>query len=285
MIIHVVEQGDTLASIAQKYEVSEQRLREYNELPNPDNLVVGQTVVVLKPNVVHTVKEGENLYGIAEQYDIGVYELYQNNPELIMQAQLYPGEEIVISYEGEKIGTMSINGYAYPFIDRTVLRRTLPYLTYITLFTYGFTPEGDLIGIDDTEVIQIAKEYGVTPIMLLSTFTSEGVFSNELASQMLRNNEVQEKLIQNLIQTLQEKGYGGLDVDFEYILPEDRQAYVDFITKLTKRLNDLGYFVVTALAPKTSADQKGLLYEAHDYKALGAASNYVLLMTYEWGYS
>ena len=47
----------------------------------------------------------------------------------------------------------------------------------------------------------------------------------------------------------------------------------------------MGYTVMVALAPKTSAGQPGLLYEAHDYAALGAAADDVLLMTYEWGYA
>ena len=42
---------------------------------------------------------------------------------------------------------------------------------------------------------------------------------------------------------------------------------------------------MTALAPKTYDGQPGLLYEAHDYRGIGEASNAVLLMTYEWGYS
>lgn len=74
-------------------------------------------------------------------------------------------------------------GYAYPYIDREVLRRTLPYLTYITLFTYGFTPEGNLIDLDDEEVIRIAREYGVAPLMLISTLTEEGTFSNQLGQR------------------------------------------------------------------------------------------------------
>ena len=40
-----------------------------------------------------------------------------------------------------------------------------------------------------------------------------------------------------------------------------------------------------ALAPKTSADQRGLLYEGHNYRLLGEAADLVLLMTYEWGYT
>ena len=47
----------------------------------------------------------------------------------------------------------------------------------------------------------------------------------------------------------------------------------------------LGLPVLAALAPKTRPDQPGLLYEAHDYALLGAAADYVLLMTYEWGYT
>ena len=49
-------------------------------------------------------------------------------------------------------------------------------------------------------------------------------------------------------------------------------------------MNALGYQVSVALAPKTSANQPGLLYEGKDYRALGEAANHVLLMTYEWGY-
>ena len=50
-------------------------------------------------------------------------------------------------------------------------------------------------------------------------------------------------------------------------------------------MNKNGYQVSVALAPKSSNDQVGLLYEGKDYKALGEAANYVLLMTYEWGYT
>lgn len=43
--------------------------------------------------------------------------------------------------------------------------------------------------------------------------------------------------------------------------------------------------ISTALAPKTSADQPGQWYEAHDFKAHGEIVDFVVLMTYEWGYS
>ena len=216
---------------------------------------------------------------------MSVNQLLRNNPQLGGLSALTPGQVLVIDYEGEKRGNVSVNGYAYPYIDQALRRKTLPYLTYLTLLTHGFTPEGELIGMDDEEAIAIAKEYGVTPLMLISTLTEEGTFSNELADIVLNDPAIQERLINEILANLRTKGYGGLDVDFEYIGAENRDAYTAFIQNITQRLNAEGYPVVVALAPKTSSDQPGQLYEGHDYAALGAAANYVLLMTYEWGYT
>ena len=48
---------------------------------------------------------------------------------------------------------------------------------------------------------------------------------------------------------------------------------------------ELGIPLIIALAPKTYADQPGILYEGHNYRALGEQADAVLLMTYEWGYA
>lgn len=285
MIIHVVKAGETVYSIARDYDVSVTRLIQDNQLASSEPLVVGQTIVVLFPSEVHTVAPGETLLQIAQQYGVTINQLYRNNPVLRGLPTVYPGQTLVIAYEDAPEGDLSVNGYAYPYIDREVLRQTLPYLTYITIFTYGFTPEGELIGIDDQEVIDIAREYGVGPFMLISTLTSDGTFSNSLASTLLNNPQIQDTLIDNILANMKQKNYYGLDIDFEYIYPQERQLYVDFIAKVTERLNAQGYPVMTALAPKTSTQQKGTLYESHDYGSIGAVSNLVLIMTYEWGYT
>ena len=95
----------------------------------------------------------------------------------------------------------------------------------------------------------------------------------------------QQNLIDQMFLVMEEKGFAGIDLDFEYILPEDRVAYADFVANVRAQASPKGYFVSVALAPKTSANQKGLLYEGKDYKLLGAAADSVLLMTYEWGYT
>lgn len=285
MVIHVVVPGDSLYSIARQYGVPVSQLFYDNQLPDPAQLVVGQTLVVRFPLQVHTVQTGETLSSVAQRYGLTIRQLQRNNPVLAGGETIYPGQTLVISYRQQTEGTLSVNGYAYPFIDKALLRTTLPYLTYLTPFTYGITENGSLVDLDDAELIAMAYQGGVAPLMHLSTLTEEGGFSNELASLVLNDPNIQNRLIQNIVATIQSKGYRGLDVDFEFVFAEDALAYAAFIRNLANTLNPLGLPVIVALAPKTSANQPGLLYEGHNYAALGAAANEVLLMTYEWGYT
>jgi spore germination protein len=292
MVIYVVKAGDTLESIAENYGVPLSRIISQNELDESRPLVVGQNIVITFPNQVYTVKTGDTLEQIAELYGVSVMSLLQNNPQLRGKTDIFEGQTIIIDYVGDKTGSMSVNGYIYPFVDRDVLIRTLPYLTYITLFTYGFMPDGSLVdrgiteyGLDENEIISLSKQYGVSPIMHLSTLTDAGVFSSELGNSILNNEQAQNILINNVINKMNEKGYYGFDVDFEYLDSSNRDKYTTFVQKLGNALRENGYILITALIPKASADQPGSLYESHDYGGLASVSDYVLLMTYEWGYT
>lgn len=285
MEIHVVQKGDSLYSIALQYGVSLSQLMADNQLPDPNRLAVGQTIVVRFPAAVYTVQPGDTLESIAKANDTTVRALLRANPGLNGRTVIYPGQTLILRYKGEKRGTLSVNGYAYPFIDQALLRRELPYLTNLTPFTYGITPEGGLVDLDDQTMIAEAKKMGVAPLMHLSTLTEEGGFSNELSNLVFTDQGVQDRLVENIKNQIRERGYTGLDVDFEYVLPQDAAPYAAFIDRLRRELNPLGYEVIVALAPKTSREQRGLLYEGHDYQALGRAANQLLLMTYEWGYT
>lgn len=292
MIIYVVQPGDTLDSIAREYGVPLSRLISQNELSPDGRITVGQSIVILYSDEEYTVLDGDTLGRIAENYGVSVNQLLRNNPILKGKDEIFPGQTIIIDYKTVKKGRMAVNGYIYPFVERDTLIRTLPYLTYLTLFTYGFTPDGQLVdsgitefGLDEDEILSISREYGVAPIMHLSTLTEEGTFNSELGNAFLNNPAAQDTLIRNVITRMNEKNYYGFDVDFEYLSADNRDRYTDFIRRLEVALNENGYILITALIPKASGDQPGDLYESHDYGGIGSASDYVLLMTYEWGYT
>ena len=166
-----------------------------------------------------------------------------------------------------------------------VLAKTLPSLTYLSIFSYQILANGTLKGINDVPLIQAARKAKVAPMMVITNLKEGGGFDSDLAHTILTDEKIQNTLLDNIISTLKNKNYYGLDMDIEYVYPEDRENYNKFLRKTVSKLKSLGYIVTTALAPKTSGALKGLLYEAHDYPVHGLVANHVILMTYEWGYT
>ena len=284
MIIHTVHRGETLRSIAQRYDISIQQLLRDNGISTVETLVPGQTLVILYPDLVHTVQQGETLYTIARAYDISVNELYRNNPGLALQAQIYPGETLVIRYDQHRIGALYTGGYAYPTIDLQLLQQTLPYMSYLMPFTYEITEEGNLRAPEDEQLVEMALQAGVAPLMHLSNLQEPYGFDSDVAHLVLNHPQIQERLVEEILRTIEEKGYLGVDLDFENVYGVDRLRYPQFIQQLHDRLSPYGYEVLVALAAKTSDSATGILVEGHDYQAVGEAADMVLLMTYEWGY-
>ncbi|MGE4486097.1 MAG: glycosyl hydrolase family 18 protein [Oscillospiraceae bacterium] len=285
MIIHVVRPGDNIYKISKEYGIPAEKITDVNRLPNADSLVIGQTIVIPGDLTAHTVTSGQSMYSLARGYGIPLDTLLAVNKQIANPDRLQPGQTVIIPQAPKKLGSIYVNGYAFPNINADVLKNTLPYLTYLSIFSNQVRSDGSLKTINDTELIQAARNAGVAPMMVITNIEEGASFSSELANDILTNVQIQNTLINNIVAILQEKNYYGLDVDFEYLYPEDMQNYNDFISRIVNTLRPLGYTVTVALAPKLSADQKGLLYEAHDYPSIGALADHVILMTYEWGYT
>lgn len=287
MIIHVVTPGETLTGIAERYNAPLNNFLADNGLSLSSKAVVGQALLILEPETVHTVTAGNTLSGIAASYGVTINELLRNNYFLKGSTQIRPGQIIVIKYRNQnKQKSFITNGYAYPFISRDLLIQQLPYMTYQTPFTYGIQENGSLVDLkNDGWMIEAARNMGVKSLMHLSTLTEYGNFSSDRASLVFSDSAVQERLIDETVRNMQTKGYDGLDIDFEFIYPEEKFEYVIFLQNMFRAINPLGYPLFSALAPKVSDTQAGTLYEGHDYNAIAASVDKVLLMTYEWGYT
>lgn len=238
---------------------------------------------------IHVVARNDTVDEIASAYGVSVENIIFVN-QLVYPYALAVGQALLIP-DGQPPAPdrplVLSGGYAYPFIRQTVLQETLPYLSQLYIFSYGFTPEGELLPpeLDDTWMIEQASWFDCASILTLTPLGADGRFNNELITSVVNDVTARQSLYQNLLETVRQKGFQGVDVDFEYIKAEDRDAFTNFVAELTEIMNEEGYQVSVALAPKTSRDQPGLLYQGKDYGGLGAAANRVLLMTYEWGYA
>ncbi|WFR58931.1 LysM peptidoglycan-binding domain-containing protein [Anaerocolumna sp. AGMB13025] len=284
MYIHIVQQDDTVNSIADTYGISPERLMIENDLSITEGPVVGEALIILIPSQTYIVQKEDTLESIAKEQGIEVMELLRNNPG-VSNRELYMGEELVIRYEDTKGVAGKINGFTYPFIDQETLKKTLPYLTYLTVYSYQLQPNGDLIEIDDLQVVNTAKEYGVAPIMFVNAPHEGEDVDTTIAHSLINNADIRNNFLDNLLRNLRGKGYYGLNFDTPYIQPLDREAYVDFIADLTKRLNSEGFFVMITIAPSTFEVSTGIIYTGVDYIGLSQAANNVLYqLTYAFRY-
>ncbi|KAA0965764.1 LysM peptidoglycan-binding domain-containing protein [Sporosarcina sp. ANT_H38] len=281
MQIHVVHPGETLWLIAQRYGVTVNQVVTANQLESPNKLVSGLALVIPTKPELHTVQAGENLWEIAHRYGITVQEIISTNqiqnPNLI-----FPGTKLTIPVRKPVI---DVNAYTINTGETGAreIQEVGQYLTYWMPFAYTIREDGGLNAIDDTAMLQSAASERVVPVLAITNFSATAAGS-ELAHTILASPDLQDVLLTNIIKIMKEKGYQGLNVDFENVFPADRELYNQFLQRAVDRLHPEGYSVSTALAPKTSDEQKGLLYEAHDYAAHGRIVDFLVLMTYEWGY-
>lgn len=281
MIIHVVQPEETIDSIADYYQIPVARLVLDNGLNDSDSLVIGQSIVIAYPEVIYTVKEGDTLTGIAQNYHVDIMQLLRNNPHLLEREYLYIGETIVISYPTE--GEITIHGNTNPTIDKTILRRTLPYLTYLSVLNYTATTEGEIITyFDDTEIIKIAKQYSVVPLMLLTTLTIKGEANIGIEYDILLNTQFQNNYIQNILNILRTKGYLGVNISFQYLNISNLYLYNEFFTHIFNALNNEGFLVFVTINPNITNVNNEVRFEKIDYSILNQLANNIIFMHYDW---
>lgn len=238
---------------------------------------------------IYVVRAGESVKSVARAVNIAEEEIIYAN-QLVYPYALAVGQALWLpGGAANSFGrTVYTNGYAYPFIENEVLAETLPYLSTLSVFSYGFTPQGELVPPayrPDEPLVQAALAAGVGPILTLTPFGADGAFNNFLISEVLSNAGARARLNSEILLTVRTKGYIGVDIDFEYILADDRDAFSAWVAELAALLHAGGFGLAVAVAPKTYAEQPGLLYQGQDYAALGAAADRILVMTYEWGYT
>ncbi|KPU46221.1 spore germination protein YaaH [Oxobacter pfennigii] len=278
--LYTVRWGDTLWKIAQSFGTTVQEILQINNIANPSNILPGLTLYIPSPK--HTIGYGETLSQIARMYGISAQTLAEAN-NIEDPNMIYPGTVLVIPRKERPV--IEVNGYIYQYGERgaEIVREDGRHLTYLSPFAYRIMENGNLVPIADAPSIAATYDTNTVPMMSITNFTSTELGEN-LAHVVLSSRGVQEVLLANIINIMKEKRYMGLNVDFENVLPEDREPYNRFLMLAVERLHPLGYFVSSALAPKVSAEQQGLLYTAHDYEAHGRILDFVILMTYEWGY-
>ncbi len=109
--IHVVQQGETLFSIARRYGTTVDAILHANGLADPRRIYPGQRLVIpggvqpVESWSAHVVRPGETLRALAVRYDVPWQTLALAN-RLVNPHLLYAGEVLRIPAPGERVGAL-----------------------------------------------------------------------------------------------------------------------------------------------------------------------------------
>lgn len=283
-MIYTIKSGDTLYKIAEMYGTTINDIVNANGLNRPNDLIVGQSIFIPTSTqnnmTTYTVQPGDTMYLISRRLGISLDSLINANKQIPDPNRIQVGQTINIPSTKRDI---EVNGYAIANISNDTLNRTLPYLTYLSIFSYQAKRDGSLFRLYEENLINSAINQSVAPMMVVTNITDNG-FDSDLGRVILTNPQIQEIFINNIINIVTAKNYSGVNIDFEYLYPEDKDAFITFLRNLKSRLVEINKLLTVAVAPKYRDNQQGILYEAHDYKQIGEIADRVIIMTYEWGY-
>lgn len=117
-IYHIVEAGQTVLSIAEKYNITKEQLYKFNPEAEISPLQAGQVIKIPKKNgeeidinsktsfTEHKVKRKETLYSISKSYNVSVDDIIALNPEL-NTSDIKIGQTLKIPSESKGTTTIS----------------------------------------------------------------------------------------------------------------------------------------------------------------------------------
>jgi len=282
MLIYTVRAGDSVYQIARSHNVTPAAIVKANGLQAPDHLVAGQALIIPSAFRDHIAAAGDTMFRIAQRFGVTLRALIEANPQITNPNAIRVGQRIYLPRMS--LGELVVNGYCYPTIDDGVLARTLPHMSMLCVFSCQVDAEGNLKPMqNDQRVVNKAKSMNVRPMLVITNLDDSG-FNPDIARAVLLSPEKQAKVLGQAMAIIKEKGYGGLDVDFENVPRDARQGLNDFLARARTLLHAQNLLLSSAVPPLTRDNQPGLLFEGFDFAAQGEYNDYVTLMTYEWGY-
>jgi len=282
MDIYIVQKEDTIETIASKYGVSVDRLIQDNGLIKTTNLVPGQPIVITYPIQSHIVQEGDTLASIADSYEITTMQLLQYNTFLSEREFIYPGESLVIRYDTK--GRLATHGFLYHHIKRSTLTKTLPLLSYVSVFNYRVTEENTIITYgEDSDIIKLAIDYGTIPLLMISSIGLDGEPNIELIYELLLNKELQDKLTKEVTNIVKTKGYYGLNLMISNLNATNQQLYIDLFTSIASQLREEGLYFYITINLKVEEDSMVNSHNMLDYEAISSIVDGIVFLQYYWG--
>jgi spore germination protein YaaH len=133
-------------------------------------------------------------------------------------------------------------------------------------------PKSDTIYVNpDFKGEEVIRASGVKVIAMLSNFYDED-FNGQSVHRILHDPEKRERLIDDIVNTVQSRRFSGVNIDFEELMEETDEKLIQFMKELYGRLHPLGLLVTIDVQP---------FNDDFNIVQLARYNDYLFLMAYD----
>ena len=150
----------------------------------------------------------------------------------------------------------------------------------ISAFSYTVEANGTLTANDpvmDAVLVDLARNNNIRVLPTISsTWDSQNIV------RMLKDPKIRATHLNAILQVARSPLIDGIDIDYENLPPDSRQAFTEFITSLATLLHREGKTLSVTVPAKVRNDDGGSINAFADYAALGIAADQIRIMAYEY---
>lgn len=120
-------------------------------------------------------------------------------------------------------------------------------------------------------------------IALAPTVTNhhDGGWDPDAVGEILGEADARDRHAAEIADLAARYAWDGVDLDYEFLHPDDRERYTAFVETLAARLHADGRRLSVAVHAKASDAGEAHYHRAYDYAALGAAADSLRIMAYD----
>ena len=137
---------------------------------------------------------------------------------------------------------------------------------------------------EDAGILSFLRAHGILVIPTVANII-DGVWDGATVSTIIADPQRRAVNIANLVDLAVNRGYDGIDLDYENLRATDRAAFTTFVRELAAALHAEGKLLMVNVYAKTSEPGTWDGPRAQDWLAIGQVADQVRIMTYEYSWS
>jgi spore germination protein YaaH len=236
-------------------------------------------------NSIGTVTQGTHVLILGEKSDW--YQVQSNGSE---QGWLPKWAVSTHSYPSSSIGKQKViagyyvENYSDDPVGYRALSENLGAINTVIPFSFQIDQYGAIKSNNSPKLINLAHSAGVDTLALINNIQGDN-FSSNAIHHLLSDSASRSRAINGITRILIEKGYQGVNIDFENVPARDRYNLTAFFSELAAQLRPKNLTVTASVPAKTYNDYSSNQSGAFDYRALAPYLDQVMIMTYDEHYS